>query len=100
MAFEGTQGGLGGFGLSLGAAAQQGAGTVVAACLGDGGAVDGGVELPVPAPVQAEHLPGPARGRDGGGPVVPGVGGLAAEPADVAGLAQDPRGGDHADPAD
>ena len=86
--------------MSRGAPGQQGVGAGMAAGLGDGSAVDGGVQAPVSATVQAPGVLPAAGGPDRRGAVVPGVGGLAAEPADVAGLAQDPGSGDDADPGD
>src|ERR1700757_2567616 len=99
---EDAETGLAGLVPGLAAALQQGGGAGMAAGLDYGDAVEGGVELPVPAPVEAlgAVVAGAAAGGDRGGAVVPGVGGRTAEPADVTGLAQDAGGGDHRDPRD
>ena len=74
-----------GFGLGVagGAAAAEVGGSVgVPAELGDGDAVDGGVELPVAGSGESvSFVAGPYRQR--GGSVVPGEGVLGSEPADV-----------------
>jgi len=67
-------------------------GGFVAAGPGDGGAVDGGVDLAVAAAAEAVDVAGSA-GAGGGGAVVAGVGGRAAEAPDVAGLAYEAGGG-------
>src|SRR5690606_29421280 len=87
-----------GFGLGVAgghATLQVGAGVIVAADLGDGDAVDGGVDLAVAGAGEAVSLPvaGPHRQRCGA--VVGGVGVLGAETAHVRGLSDDLGGGEH-----
>src|ERR1700691_5976822 len=98
VALEDAETGFSGLVLVLAAALQQGGGAGMAAGLDQGGAVEGRVELAVPASVEA--VGAVVAGAAGGGAVVPGVGGRAAEPADIAGLAHDLGGGDHGDPRD
>jgi hypothetical protein len=68
-----------------------------AAVLDQGHGVDGFVEQPVAAAVEAVTLRLAAAGGDRGGAVGAGVGVAVAVAADVAGLAEDPGGDDDAD---
>jgi hypothetical protein len=100
VALEDAVAGLAGCAAGFGAALEEGAGGGVAAGLGDGDAVDRGVELPVAGPVEPVGVVVAAGGGDRRGAVVPGERGRAAEAADVAYLAEDPGGGDDADAGD
>src|SRR2546421_5573711 len=60
--------------------------------LGDGRDVDGVVQLPVAASGESLHDPAAGGDVDGGGAVVGGVVTLAAEPVDVAGVADEHAG--------
>ena len=62
--------------------------------LGDGDAVQGGVDLAVPAARQPEALVVPGPHRDRGGPVPAGEGRLGAEPAGAGGPHDDLGGGE------
>src|SRR5690348_18513935 len=79
VALEDAEAGFAGFVLVAAAAGEQGGRAGVAAGLGQGDAVEGGVELPVPAGVEpvGAVVAGAAGGGDGGGAVVPGDGGGA-----------------------
>src|SRR5690606_4565105 len=88
------------FGLGLAvlghAAFEVGLGVVVDAELGDGDAVDGGVELTVSGAGETELLPIAGPDRQVCGAVVAGVGVLALGPADIGGLGDDLGGGQRA----
>nr|WP_248961884.1 hypothetical protein [Sphaerisporangium perillae] len=68
--------------------------------LGDGNAMQGGVELPISAAVESVTIVVAAPHGDRGGAVVPGKCCGAVEAGDVADLAQEFRGGEHVHPDD